>query len=285
MCRFAFYVGPAMSLASLITDPEHSLIRQSFRSGEREEPLNGDGFGVAWYPPAPAREPALFRAVTPAWNNANLVSLARAVKSGCILAHVRAATQIRTISESNCHPFVAGHFAFMHNGDLGGFAKLRRRLLSRLGDESFGIVQGQTDSEHLFALFLEHAGGPLAELDTDGMAAALSATIKEALAMTRRYGDDEPSYLNVAVTNGTTSAVTRYTTDTSYDGESLYLNVGRRYVCEDGVCRMVTPDAHGHAVIVSSERLSKDPGWEAVPANHMVLIAQDRTTTTRAIEE
>ena len=71
-------------MSSLITEPENSLIHQSFDSREREEPLNGDGFGVAWYPQDGHRDAALFRSITPAWSNQNLRHIARAVKSGCV---------------------------------------------------------------------------------------------------------------------------------------------------------------------------------------------------------
>jgi predicted glutamine amidotransferase len=222
----------------------------------------------------------LFRAVTPAWNNANLVSLARVVKSSCILAHVRAATQIRAVSAVNCHPFVAGRFAFMHNGDLGGFPYLRRRLLERLSDENFELIQGQTDSEHLFSLFLEHAGGANAELAVDALGKTVVETIRDALELARDHGRGHHSYLNLAVTNGEVGVITRFTTDNSYPGETLYINIGHRYVCEENVCHMIAPEIGGAAVIVSSERLSPDPGWEPVPANHMVLIGADRSTRT-----
>jgi predicted glutamine amidotransferase len=48
MCRFTLYMGPPIRLSSLLIEPDHSLIRQSVESREREEPLNGDGFGVGW---------------------------------------------------------------------------------------------------------------------------------------------------------------------------------------------------------------------------------------------
>jgi predicted glutamine amidotransferase len=33
----------------LLYSPKNSLILQSYKSKERKEPLNGDGFGVGWY--------------------------------------------------------------------------------------------------------------------------------------------------------------------------------------------------------------------------------------------
>ncbi|MEM9490023.1 MAG: class II glutamine amidotransferase, partial [Myxococcota bacterium] len=115
MCRFVIYLGPPIPLSHLTTLPTHSLIHQSYKAREREEPLNGDGFGVAWYAPELSPEPALFRDVTPAWNNENLRCLAQVTRSRTILAHVRAATQ-GSVLQTNCHPFSAGPLAFMHNG-------------------------------------------------------------------------------------------------------------------------------------------------------------------------
>ncbi|MCP3919338.1 MAG: class II glutamine amidotransferase [bacterium] len=142
MCRFTLYAGPALRLAELLLDPQHSLIHQSRSSEERAEPTNGDGFGVAWFPREDTR-PARYRSVRPAWGDANLRSLARVVSSGCILAHVRAATQGHSAGEANCHPFVHGGYAFMHNGDLGGVRGVRRELLAGLSDAAFDAIDGR----------------------------------------------------------------------------------------------------------------------------------------------
>ena len=128
--------------------PEHA-------QREREEPLNGDGFGVGWYATELAAEPAVFRSITPAWNNRNLHNLARVVASDCVLAHVRAATQSSGVNEANCHPFRWRRYLCMHNGDIGDFRHVRRKLLASVCDEAFGNVYGSTDSEHFFALYID----------------------------------------------------------------------------------------------------------------------------------
>src|SRR5262249_24930171 len=134
MCRFVLYLGPRTRLSSLLVEPSHSLIRQSTSSREREEPLNGDGFGVGWYASDLAAEPAVFRSITPAWNNRNLQNLARVVASDCVLAHVRVATQSSGVNEANCHPFRWRQFLCMHNGDIGDFRLVRRKLLASVCD-------------------------------------------------------------------------------------------------------------------------------------------------------
>jgi predicted glutamine amidotransferase len=269
MCRFTLYTGPPIALSTLLTEPSHSLIRQSYHCEERDEPLNGDGFGVAWYAPDAGPEPALFRSVTPAWSNRNLKSLARVVKSPCVLAHVRAATR-GEVSEANCHPFAFGRYAFMHNGDVGGFSALRRPLLGELGARAFQLIEGRTDSEHLFATFIDELEKE-SEGGAQGMLRALRGAMRRVLDLAAKWAPGEHSYLNLAVSDGEAAVVCRYTSDAPERADSLYVHDGGRYECSDGLCRMVAPDEQG-AVIVSSERLSADPGWSAVPVNHSVTL-------------
>jgi len=173
----------------------------------------------------------------------------------------------------------------MHNGQLGGFGTLRRDLLSRLTDLSFDRVRGRTDSECLFALLLDRLGQVGAQASADELADALVETFREALQVAQERGQGhEPSYLNVAVTNGTHAVATRFTTKAEYEGESLYLIHGRRCVCEEGLCQMKPTDSGPGAVLISSERLDDDPAWSSVPRNHMVLASLGRSPILRAIE-
>jgi glutamine amidotransferase len=278
MCRFILYLGDSLSLDALTTRPKHSLIHQSYKAEERAEPLNGDGFGLAWYA-AERAEPALFRSITPAWNNANLRELAAVTKSACVLAHVRAATPPLPVSELNCHPFKAGNIALMHNGFIPSFPKLRRSILGKLSDEAFAIVKGSTDSEHILGLLhdalAETNGDP-----TQRLADALHQTLHQIEELVAAAGITRAPHLNVAVSDGTRAVVSRYCKAPD-EADSLYLHRGKAYVCEDGACRMVAPNEGGAAVIVASEALSDDPGWEKVPVNHLVVIDENHNVTLR----
>lgn len=296
MCRFVLYHGMPLTIASLVTEPAHSIIRQSVHADESEEPLNGDGFGVAWYAPELSERPGVFRSVTPAWSNQNLLDLARVTRSHCILAHVRAATSGLAVSELNCHPFTSGPYAFMHNGDVARFSQVRRRLLSDLSDAAFAAIRGSTDSEHLFGVFLDEAHSADVARAPD-RAGAMARTLERALARVvglsmeaKKHlprppgmapGEDE-SYVNCAVTDGEAAVACRFTTDAD-EPSSLYLHTGRRYVCEGGVCRMLEPERGREAVIVSSERLSDDPGWQKVPRNSLVIIRRGRSAEVRPV--
>jgi glutamine amidotransferase len=92
-------------------------------------------------------------------------------------------------------------------------------------------------------------------------------------------GISEPSYLNLAVTDGRRAAASRFTTGAPSGAASLYVHEGKRYVCEDGVCHMVSPDVGQGAVLVCSEPLSEDAGWDKVPPNHLVLLREGRSVS------
>ena len=284
MCRFVLYHGSEITVSSLVTIPTNSLIHQSFDNQEREEPLNGDGFGVAWYVPELSERPALFRSISPAWNNQNLRHLSRLTRSRSILAHVRAATVGLPVTELNCHPFSWGPFAFMHNGYLGGFHKIRRSLLRGLSDTAFDLITGSTDSELLFARFVDHylrleVGGRL-----EHMTRALTAAFRDVEEQRRAAGVEQHSQFNVALSDGNVAVATRFTSGDPERANSLWVQLGRRWVCEGRDCRMLEPDVGRGAVIVSSERLSDDPGWDRVPPNQLVLVGEDLTVALLPIE-
>jgi glutamine amidotransferase len=282
MCRFVMYLGEPINLDTLLTKPINSLINQSYDAEERN-PLNGDGFGVAWYVPEISPEPAVFKAETPAWNNRNLLHLARATRSECVLAHVRAASPGMPVTEINCHPFLSGNFAFMHNGVVGGFHTIRKPLLASLSDESFHVVEGSTDSEHLFALFLDCWRAAKKKGPLEAMADALEHTIARVLTLQHDHGITAESQLNLAISDGKRAVATRYTTGDPQRAITLYWHEGRRYVYKDGVGFMVDPDVRSDTVIIASEPLSEDTGWEPVAPNTMVLVQENRKVQLRSL--
>jgi predicted glutamine amidotransferase len=272
------YLGKPVVLHSLLVEPSNSLINQSLHSKSIDTPVNGDGFGVAWYVPDITSEPGVFRSLTPAWSNNNLVRLSKVTRSGCVLAHVRAASVGIESAESNCHPFISNQLAFAHNGDVTCFHAIRRRLEDLLSDSAFDLIGGNTDSEHLFGVFTDHLrashGG--ATPTGDSLAGALESTIGSVLGLARGMGAEKnDTYINAAVTDGKRAVGCRFSTDTPENTPTLYVHRGGRYVCEDGVCRLLdAAEAEACAVI----------SWEEVPHNHLVLVDEDRTVTMRAMK-
>ncbi|MCO6435475.1 MAG: class II glutamine amidotransferase [Phycisphaerae bacterium] len=283
MCRFVLYSGPSVTLSSLLVEPANSLIHQSFHGDESEDPLNGDGFGIAWYVPKHSLQPALFRSMSPAWSNRNLVSLSRVTESECILAHIRAATLGLAVSESNCHPFASGRFAFMHNGDIGAFRRIRRKLIESLSDRAFNTVQGAMDSEYVFAVLLDEIGFGDLPRTVAALADGVRRTIAQLEAPVRKSGEAVPSYLNLAVTDGRNAAVSRFVSGGRSDAASLHNSAGGRYECYEGACRMRSVKPSEYAMIVSSEPLSGDKSWQEIPAGDLVTIDEHRNVQMLSI--
>ena len=284
MCRFALYLGPPITLSSLITEPEHSIIHQSYHSKEREEPLNGDGFGVAWYDRELSPRPAVFRDVSPAWSNQNLINISRITRSTCILAHIRAATAGLPVAQLNCHPFTWGPFAFMHNGTVGGFHRIRRAVRRSFSDEAYEAVEGSTDSEHVFGLFIDR----YQEMDGDAPIERLVSALLAAIADTERFraeaGIDEPSLLNIAMSDGHCAVVTRYISDGSEEANTLYVQTGSAYVCQEGVVHMLPPEDGINAVVVASEPLDPAGEWTRIQPNQLVIVRPDCVIESRPID-
>lgn len=276
------YLGPPIRLSALVTEPSNSIIHQSYDAQEREEPLNGDGFGVAWYVPELREEPAVFKSISPAWNDANLLNLAPVTRSHCLLAHVRAASPGLAVSQVNCHPFVRQRFAFMHNGSVGGFARLRRRLRERLSDRSYDAIEGSTDSEHVLALLSDRWFASDEPDLLERGALALGETIEQIEQLRLELNIDELSYLNLAITDGCRAIVSRYVSPGAGVGHSLYYARGS-LVVEGGEGRVDDSGDEGHAVVVASEPLGDRSRWQAVPDNHMVLIDDERDVSVRGI--
>ena len=169
MCRFTVYKGYQISIGEVINEPENSLIYQSrqahYHPGVEDVDhmrnilVNADGFGVAWY--STLVKSCCFRFVTPAWSNGNLKNIGEHIKSRLFFAHVRAATSGHDLNEKmivsleNCHPFKFGVYTMMHNGAIAEFSKIKLNLLNLISERSLHVgINGTTDSEHIFALFL-----------------------------------------------------------------------------------------------------------------------------------
>ncbi|MEL7464324.1 MAG: class II glutamine amidotransferase [Pseudomonadota bacterium] len=203
MCRWAAYIGTPIYLEEIVTAPGQSLIDQSLAASESVTTTNGDGFGLAWYGEREA--PGLYHDILPAWSDGNLKNLAHQVRSGLFLAHVRAATGTAT-SRTNCHPFAAGRWSFMHNGQAGGYGAFRRKADMEITEACYAHRNGTTDSE---AIFLMALGAGLVE-DPKG---ALERATGRMEAMSREVGATPHMRMTVAISDGERLFAARYASD------------------------------------------------------------------------
>jgi glutamine amidotransferase len=110
MCRMVAYLGKMeRPLSSLVLDPQHSLLVQSYAPKEMMSGvINADGFGVGWYAPEVDGEPAVYRSNAPIWADRSFASIAPRVRSSTVLAAVRSATPGLPAEESGVPPFASG---------------------------------------------------------------------------------------------------------------------------------------------------------------------------------
>ncbi|TAJ46845.1 MAG: class II glutamine amidotransferase [Herbiconiux sp.] len=207
MCRWIAYRGEPLHPATLVLDTPHSLVAQSLNSPLGKETVNGDGFGIGWYPAdtAPGTAPALFRSIEPAWFDENLSEIAHAVESPLFFAHVRAAAG-PPIQQTNCHPFRHENWMFMHNGGLRQFEVMKRDILLAIDPALFGDIRGTTDSEAVFYLALSRG------LREDPEA-AMAVTLREIEAIGARLSVPNPVQGTFAVSDGSTVWAFRYSSE------------------------------------------------------------------------
>jgi glutamine amidotransferase len=255
MCRWLAYTGEPLHPSSLIVETKHSIVAMSLNSPLGAETVNGDGFGLGWYPRdkgkgPDAGRPHVFRSIEPAWNDANLLEISQAVTSPLFLTHVRAAAA-PPIQQTNCHPFRHENWLFMHNGAISQFGKIKRDLTFAVDPSLYTEIKGTTDTEVLFHLALTFG------LMEDPIA-AVGAAIRRVEEVGHAAGIQFPMQGTLAVSDGETLWAFRY----SSQGRSRTLF----HSADIPTLRTMYPDVEklsqfgDHAQVVVSEPLNDLPG-------------------------
>jgi glutamine amidotransferase len=238
MCRHLAYLGPPVSLASLMLDPPHSLYRQSWAPTDMRGggSVNADGFGFGYYQEG---APVRYRRSVPIWADESLPGLARSIRSGAVLAAVRNGTVGMPLSEPAVAPFIRDGWLFSHNGLVSGWPGSVSKLAEQLPVSELLTLDAPMDSALLWALIQDrmYAGRSAAE--------AVASVVMEVAAVAPE------SRLNLLLTDGEQIVATTWT----------HSHWVRRTA---------------ESVAVSSEPWAADDGWEPVP-DHSLLLAS-RTT-------
>ncbi|MFJ8076523.1 ergothioneine biosynthesis protein EgtC [Streptomyces sp. NPDC096176] len=236
MCRHIAALGPPEPLGTLLVEPAHGLLHQSWEPRrQRYGTVNADGFGVGWYAegdPVPAR----YRRAGPIWADLSFTDLARVVRSTALLAAVRDATAPGADGEAAAAPFAAGPWLFSHNGAVRGWPASMGALAAALPADELLSMEARNDSALLWALVLHRLRAG------DSLGQALADTVRDTAAAAPE------SRLNLLLTDGTTVAATAW-------GDTLW------YLTEPG-----------RRTVVASEPYDDDPLWQEAP-DRTVLIA------------
>lgn len=158
------------------------------------------------------------------------------LRADLVVAHVRKAT-VGRLSLANTHPFRRDQLVFAHNGTVSAIAA----LVSRIAPEHLARVEGDTDSERLFAYILTH-------IDEAG-----------------------------AVGQGIARAVTAMHALGDVGSASFLLSCGERlYAYRCG--RTLFTRMRGDVTIVASEPLTEET-WDEVPERGLIVLERPRTSS------
>lgn len=118
VCRHLAWLGQPRSLSSLVLEPAHGLLTQSYAPRRQTRGLmNADGWGVGFYDDT-VGAPRRWRSARPLWTDASFASVAPAVSSGAVLAAIRSATAGMPADETAAAPFTDGRWLCSHNGNV-----------------------------------------------------------------------------------------------------------------------------------------------------------------------
>ena len=138
----------------------------------------------------------------------------------------------------------------MHNGQIGGFDRIRRALENSLSDPVFDQREGTTDSELFFLLMIDEG------LSSDPQGAVSRATSR-VMEASRRAGIEPALKLTAAFSDGQALHAVRYATDDH--APTLYTSTFGKGV--------------GRSIV--SEPFDRDGGdWQAIPPSSFVTITK-----------
>ena len=232
MCRHLAYLGPAATLASLVLQPPHSLLRQSYAPADMRGggTVNADGFGVGWYAGPDA---VRYRSAAPIWSDPGFAALAEVTSSTAVLAAVRSATTGMPVTAAASAPFAEGRWLFSHNGVVRGWPGSVAALASGLPVTDLLTLDAPTDAALLWALVRHRLRG--GEDPVPALTAVVAAVAAAAPA----------SRLNLLLTDGATIWATAW----------------------DHALSVRTDDDRA---LVASEPIDDDHAWTEVPDRHLV---------------
>jgi predicted glutamine amidotransferase len=237
-----------------LLDAPDSLALQS-----RAEP-DGAGLGAFSLDGTPLRH----RTALAAYEDTAFASEAKELESTTFVAHVRYAST-GAVALQNTHPFEQEKLLFAHNGVVGDLPMLEREL----GPQR-ALVEGETDSERVFALITREIGRNGGDVSTAIADAA------------RWIARELPLYaLNLVLATPDGLWALRYP-----DTHDLFVlerpaggtHGGRHFegASEAGRIRVRSHDlAHAYAVVVATERMDENPAWRNLDSGALLHVDAD----------
>lgn len=297
MCRLLGYLGTPVLLDELIVAPDNALIRQA-TDAQMLAMLNLAGYGLAAWDEAMAEPhlPLMFHSTQVAVLDANLRTLARKLRVGALVAHLRGVAHdgSAVVNQQSCHPFAmpGSPLVLAHNGDLHDFAHMRFELARFIQPAVARRMTSLIDSAFLHALVLSQFDDPAGPFTCD----EIHRAVEGALAIVRKVRDEhgiaDSSSANLMVSDGRSLVATRFTYDFGRFDQprmqgaveflSQWYTYGDDYRFADGEWKMI--GAGGQSTLVASEPLTRDVStWIEVPEYAALLVDRESGRTRRRI--
>lgn len=280
MCRALLYLGQPILSRELLYDPDNALIKQTYAPKFTGNKLSLAGFGIAaWNKKMHSPKlPLIYRTLHLPFYDINLFDLSEKLKSECFLAHVRGTdyTSNEIITQQNAHPFMYPntHIAMAHNGQLAQLPAMKPYLYKKIYSDISEKIQGTTDTEWIYALFLSQFENPYERHSPSECVEAILKTLQEIAVIRHKLKINLYSPVNLFVTNGSFLIATRFAfdfghfSDTYHDEDmsyhSLWYTYGHKYTRSHGKYQMNY--GPNRSIIIASEPLTNDTStWVEIP--------------------
>ena len=258
MCRlFGLSAGAQRVTATFwLLDAPDSLREQSHR-----EP---DGTGLGYFD---ARgHPRIDKQPLAAFEDRAYAREARTIESATLVSHIRFAST-GALEPRNTHPFEQHGRLFAHNGVVQDLPTLERRI-----GKGMDLVQGDTDSERLFALITTEIDNHDGDIEA-GITAAISWVAATLPLLS----------LNFVMIEGEELWALRYP-----DVHELHLlerpaGEPLHHVSSHGTQIHSDHAAEHDTVVVATELLDQDPGWRALSSGELVHVTPALEVVRRTV--
>jgi predicted glutamine amidotransferase len=251
MCRlFGLHADKRVVTATFwLLEAPDNLVEQSKR--------NPDGTGIGVFDPD--GRPEVYKEPVAAWQDRQFATEAHQLTGTTFIAHVRYSSSA-ALETRNTHPFLQDDRIFAHNGVVTGLDVVDERLHELgVGD----LVQGDTDSERIFALITActRRGGDV------------GAGIVDAVGW---LAETVPIFaVNMLLSTATDMWALRYP-----ETHELYLLDRRKVLAPDQLFELSTDRIHARSrhlmalpkVIFASEPMDDDPRWQLMEPGELAHV-------------
>lgn len=264
MCRlFALHAGDRDVAAEFwLLEAPDSIARQS--------EINVDGYGLAAL--TAKQGMIIMRNPVEAAGDSAYQAVAERLVAAEMIVHLRYADTGGT-SLVNTHPFTQDGRAFAHNGVVGDLNRIEERLGSNRA-----MVMGETDSERFFALItlaIRDAGGDVRA----GIRAAVREVVEEYELYSLNFVLGELGHI-WAFRYPEHNPLLLHRRDPAGFGGAGELD----HADSVGTLRLRSNEAaEVPLVVIASEQISDEPGWEEIASGELVHVGPDLEVDREAI--